>query len=255
MKILAITQARIGSTRFHRKILQTIGERTLLEIHLMRILKSRLVTKIKVATTTEPEASDIALVAAKCGIDVYHGSVDNVLKRLYDTALNEEPDWIVRLTSDCPLIDPELIDMVIRKAVDSDVDYASNTLRPTYPDGLDVEVFKFSALTRAMNEATLQSETEHVTPYIWKNSSYLGGTIFSSDGCENDIDLSGLRLTVDTPEDFMVIHRLVSALGIEKGWRDYVAYLEASPELMALNIHNTRNEGYQKSLQKDQRNG
>lgn len=251
MKILAITQARIGSTRLPEKILKTINGESLLEIHLKRVLQSKLITKLKVATTIEPDAEKIVAVANKVGVEVHKGSVNNVLDRFYQTAKAENPDWVVRLTSDCPLIDPIVIDRVIQFAINNDLDYASNTLDPTYPDGIDTEVFKFSALEKAVNEARLTSELEHVTPYIWKNSTYKGSSIFKSDNVRNNKDYSSIRLTVDTIEDFMVIENLVQLLGNDRPWMDYVEALEKHPEIKDLNDHFTRNEGYEKSLIKD----
>ena len=164
MKIIAITQARIGSTRLPEKILKTINGESLLEIHLKRILQSKLITGLKIATTTEPDSDKIVAIANKLGLSVYKGSINNILARFYQTALSEPPDWVVRLTSDCPFIDPVEIDHVIQLAIDADLDHVSNTLQPTYPDGIDTEVFKFSALERAVKEARLTSELEHVTP-------------------------------------------------------------------------------------------
>ena len=251
MKILAITQARIGSTRLPEKILKTIKGETLLEIHLKRIQKSKLITKIKVATTTEPDAEKIVKIATKLGIEVHKGSINNVLARFYDTAVTENCDWIVRLTSDCPLIDPIEIDKVIKHAIDNNLDYVSNTLEPTFPDGIDVEVFKFSILEKAFNEATLKSELEHVTSYIWKNSSLLGGTLFKSDCIMYPEDYSKIRLTVDTIEDFIVIDKLIGQLGPAKPWIDYVNLLIAHPEIQNINEHFSRNEGYEKSINND----
>lgn len=251
MKIIAITQARIGSTRLPEKILKTINGESLLEIHLRRILQSKLITKLKVATTIEPDAEKIVAVANKVGVEVHKGSINNVLDRFYQTAKAENPVWVVRLTSDCPLIDPIEIDRVIQFAINNDLDYGSNTLDPTYPDGIDTEVFKFSALEKAVNEASLTSELEHVTPYIWKNSTFKGGSIFKSDNVRNEKDYSSIRLTVDTIEDFMVIEKLVQLLGNDKSWMDYVEALEKHPEIKDLNDHFTRNEGYEKSLIKD----
>lgn len=251
MKILAITQARIGSTRLPEKILKTINGESLLEIHLKRVLKSGLITKLIVATTVEPDAEKIVSIANTLGIEVYRGSVNNVLDRFYKSAIPEKPDWVVRLTSDCPLIDPVVIDQVIKYALENDLDYVSNTLEPTYPDGLDTEVFKFSALEKAFNESKLNSEQEHVTPYIWKNSSFKGGDIFSSDCIRNEKDLSTVRLTVDTLEDFMVIEKLIQILGTNKSWMEYVEELEQHTEVKNLNAHFTRNEGYIKSINLD----
>lgn len=251
MKIVAITQARIGSTRLPEKILKTISGQSLLEIHLKRILQSKLITKLKVATTTEPDSDKIVAIAENLRVEVFKGSVDNVLDRFYQTALPENPDWVVRLTSDCPLIDPVEIDKVIGFAIENNLDYASNTLEPTFPDGIDCEVFKFSALVKAVKEAKLTSELEHVTPYIWKNSTFKGGNIFISDCVMNDVDYSSIRITVDTLEDFQVIEKLVHLLGTDKPWIEYVKAMELNPEIKKTNEHFTRNEGYEKSINKD----
>ena len=136
MKVLAITQARYGSTRLPAKILKEVNGVTLLEIHLRRILQSKMITKLKVATTDEEGSKYIIDICNKVGVEYHQGSVDDVLDRFYQTAKPENPDYVVRVTSDCPLIDPAIIDQVIKTCIDGDYDYASNTLIPTYPDGM-----------------------------------------------------------------------------------------------------------------------
>lgn len=251
MKILAITQARYGSTRLPAKILKEVNGVSLLEIHLRRILQSKLISKLKVATTTEDGAEHIIDIANKVGVEFYQGAVNDVLDRFYQAAKPESPDYIVRITSDCPLIDPVIIDKVIDVCIESGCDYASNGLFPTYPDGIDVEIFRFSALEKAWNEATLTSDREHVTPYIWRNSTEKGGCLFKSVNVSNDTDWSGERITVDTQDDFLVVRNLIEQVGIDKSCKDYVAYLETHPEIRAINQHNSRNEGYAKSLLND----
>ena len=251
MKVLAITQARYGSTRLPAKILKEVGGMTLLEIHLRRILKSELISKLKVATTPEEGAVYITGIADKLGVSYHKGSVDDVLDRFYQTALPERPDYVVRLTSDCPLIDPEIIDLTIKACIEGGYDYASNTLIPTYPDGMDTEVFKLSALERAWKEARLLSEHEHVTPYIKNNSSVLGGSLFKSFNVVAPTDRSELRMTIDEPRDFELIKALIENVGIDKHCPDYIAYLDAHPEIKALNASIMRNEGYAKSLAND----
>lgn len=251
MKILAITQARYGSTRLPAKILKEVNGMTLLEIHLRRILRSGLISKLKVATTNEEGSDYIVAVANKLGIDCYRGSVDDVLERFYKAAEPEGPDYVVRLTSDCPLIDPNVIDEVIRKCIDSGYDYVSNTLEPTFPDGIDTEVFRFSALEKAYKEADMKSEREHVTPYIWKNSSFKGGDKFTSDNYYNTEDLSAERITVDTPEDFELVRKVINQLGINCPYTDYISFLREQKDIRAINQHFSRNEGYEKSIQND----
>lgn len=251
MKIVAVTQARYGSTRLPAKVLKTVGDKTLLEIHLERILKSQKISKLIVATTIEPQSINIENIARKKGLKCYKGSINDVLDRFYNAVLPEAPDYVVRITSDCPLIDYRVIDKVIEECIDTDCDYVSNTLFPTFPDGTDVEVFKYSALEKAHKEAILKSDREHVTPYIWRNSSAKGGNIFTSKNFSNDIDMSSYRITVDTQEDFDVIKALIESLGTERPWQDYIKYLDNNPAIRDLNSNHTRNEGYAKSLLND----
>lgn len=251
MTILAITQARIGSTRLPAKILKEINGVSLLEIHLQRILKSRFITKLKVATTTEPDTYKIMDIAEKMGVETYQGSINDVLDRFYQTAQPETPDYVVRLTSDCPLIDPNVIDQVIARCLETNCDYASNVLTPTFPDGMDVEVFKFSALEKAFKEATLTSDREHVTPYIWRNSTERGGDLFTSINVANPDDYSEFRITVDTQEDFSLVENLISSIGVDQPFEAYVKFMMDHQEVRKMNQQYARNEGYEKSLLKD----
>ncbi len=251
MKVLAITQARYGSTRLPAKVLKEVNGETLLELHLKRILQAKNVTKLKVATTTEEGADRIVEIAHRLGVETYKGSVDDVLERFYFTAKDENPDYVVRVTSDCPLIDPCEIDKVISTCVSNNLDYASNTLTPTFPDGVDCECFKFSALEKAYKEASLKSEREHVTPYIKKHSTEKGETLFKSMNVTNDEDYSGYRITVDTQEDFDLIRNLIINVGNDKGWKDYVRYLDTHKEVYELNSMHARDEGYAKSIAND----
>ena len=251
MKVLAITQARYGSTRLPAKVLKEVNGETLLELHLKRILQAKKITKLKVATTTEEGADKIVEIAHRVGVETYKGSVDDVLERFFFAARDEAPDYVVRVTSDCPLIDPKEIDKVIEACIFNDLDYASNTLNPTYPDGIDCECFKFSALERAYNEATLKSEREHVTPYIKKHSTEKGGTLFKSLNVTNDKDYSSYRITVDTQEDFELIKNLIINVGNDKGWEEYIAYLHCHKDVYDLNSMHTRDEGHAKSVSND----
>lgn len=251
MKIIAVTQARYGSTRLPAKVLKKVGDKTLLDVHLDRLGKAKNISELIVATTTEPQSSTIEDIAHAHGLKCYKGSIDNVLDRFYQAVASERPDYVVRITSDCPLIDPTLLDKIVEECINGNYDYCSNTLIPTYPDGVDVEVFKFSALEKAHKDAELKSDKEHVTPYIWRNSTVKGGHIFKSHNYENTHDLSSYRITVDTQEDFEVIKALIDALGTEERWEEYIKYLDQHPEIKDQNSNHTRNEGYAKSLLND----
>jgi spore coat polysaccharide biosynthesis protein SpsF len=252
--ILAITQARRGSSRLPDKVLKLVGEKTLLEIHVERILKAKKINQLVIATTITEEDKAIVEVAKKLNLPFYCGSVQNVLDRFYQTALIFKPKWVVRLTSDCPLIDPDLIDDVVNTAIIQDVDYCSNTLHPTFPDGMDVEVFKFSALERAWKETNLKSDTEHVTPYIYKNSTFYNKDIFSAFNYVYSSNYSHVRLTVDESFDFDVIVKLIEKLGTNKDWKSYADYYLLHKNIHFINEHIERNEGYKNSLNNNSTN-
>ena len=251
MKIVAITQARVGSNRLPAKVLKTIDGVSILELHIKRILKSKRISKLIVATTEEPEAIAICDICDESNVGYYRGSMNDVLDRYYKAALAEKPDYLVRITSDCPLIDANLIDQIIDQAIASQIDYISNGLVPCFPDGQDVEVFRFSALTKAWNEATLLSDREHVTPYIWRNSTFKGGNLFSSLNFGVQGDYSSVRITLDEEQDLKVISSLIERLGMEATWLDYANLYLNDQTVSNQNSHITRNEGYIKSLDKD----
>ena len=251
MKIIAVTQARCGSSRLPNKILKTVGDQTLLQLHVARILQAKNITQLIIATTTAPADAVIADLAAQYGVAASRGSEQDVLDRFYQAVKDLQPDYVVRLTSDCPLIDPALIDKVIDFAVSNNLDYCSNTLDPTYPDGQDVEVVRFAALERAWHEAVLPSEREHVTPFVWKNSTYKGGTFFRSDNFSESYDYGHLRMTVDEPQDYEVICDLVAQAGVDKTWLEYAEILNNNAEIRLRNAALGRNEGYAKSIHND----
>lgn len=251
MKILAITQARYGSTRLPAKILKKIAGKTLLEIHLYRILQSKLINELKIATTHEKGAENIINIANKLNIGYYQGSIDDVLERFYKTAESENPDYVVRFTSDCPLIDPSVIDDFIRFAIENDYDYVA-TDSDSYPDGLDTEIFKYSALKKAYLEAEMKSEREHVTPYIWKNGTAKGGHLFRTYHMPcNKGNFGSFRITIDEMEDFEVIRILIERLGYQKEWMEYIDYLINNRDVYNINNQYKRNEGYLKSINND----
>lgn len=247
---LLITQARYGSTRLPGKVLKKINGHSLLEILLSRLAKCKNTDKILIATTDQKQDDLIVQEANKCNTDFFRGSESDVLDRYYKAASHYRPNWIVRITSDCPLIDPALIDEIIGFAQKNKVDYCSNVLIENYPDGQDIEVFTFEALEKAWKEAVLDSDREHVTPYIRKNSSFFQKNAFTSLNYPCESDFSKIRMTVDEQADFDLIERLINDLGIEKTWKEYVEYI-ISNKLTELNSDIIRNEGYLNSIKKD----
>ena len=149
MKVLLITQARIGSTRLPGKVLLPLGEETLLSVHLKRLSQCTTVNKIVVATTFEDSVDRLIDICKESEVDYHQGSLEDVLDRFYQAAIQYQPDWVVRVTSDCPLLDSRVVDQVVQEAIESDVDYCANIITEDFPDGQDVEVFKFSALELA----------------------------------------------------------------------------------------------------------
>lgn len=250
MKILLITQARMGSSRLPGKVLMRVSGHSMLEIQIMRTSKAKRVSKIVVATSDKSDDGLISLEANRLGVGCFRGNETDVLDRFYQAAKLEEPDYVVRLTADCPLIDPTVIDNVIEVALTNDLDYCVNSLQEWFPDGQDTEVFKFSALEKAWKEAILPSEREHVTPYIFNNSTATGGG-FKVGSYDIDENLNHIRMTVDEMEDFEAIGVLVNQLGLDKGWREYADYITRHPEQFK-NQRIIRNEGYIKSLKEDE---
>lgn len=251
MEIIAITQARIGSTRFPSKILKEINRQSLLDIHLKRISKSKLINKIIVASTFEDGVEVIKSIADQNNAFFFQGDLYDVLDRMYQAALLFKPQIVVRLTSDCPLIDSDIIDACIDLLINNKMDYVSNTLHPSFPDGMDVEVMRFEALEQAWSNANLKSEREHVTPYVWKNSDIKGGSLFKAANYTSAIDWSKIRLTVDDINDFELIKHLVDHQGVSKSCAEYVDYILSNPKILEINQVSNRNEGYDKSLSED----
>lgn len=249
-KVIILTQARIGSTRFPQKVLKKIGEESLLSIHLKRLKKSENASKIVVATTFENESDKIVEIAMLENIEAVKGSTDDVLDRFYQAAKNDKPDFVVRVTSDCPLIDHRLIDQVIEMTVQNNLDYGANILLEEFPDGQDIEVIKWSALEKAWLEAKLPSEREHVTPYIRKNTDFNGGTLFKAMNFPANANYNQVRMTVDEPSDLDTITLLISKLGLDESWMTYADYIVENPKVFE-NQKIVRNEGYIKSLEKD----
>jgi glutamate-1-semialdehyde aminotransferase/spore coat polysaccharide biosynthesis protein SpsF (cytidylyltransferase family) len=251
MKVIAVTQARYGSTRLPGKVLLKAGGKPLLRIHMERVMKSKNIHGLILATTFEEQSTLLIDIARELKVPYSQGSTEDVLDRFYNAVKAQAPDYVVRVTSDCPLIDPAVVDEVVNACVTGGYDYCSNTLEPTFPDGADVEVMKFSALENAWKNASKASDREHVTPFIWRNSTVKGGTMFKSMSYRLNKDFSGYRLTVDEQADYELISALVAALGTDKPWKEYVDYVAQEPAMHKLNSSFKRNEGYMKSIQKE----
>lgn len=248
---IVVLQARLGSTRLPRKVLADLCGKPLLRRVIDRARAIPGIDEVVLATTELPADRQLVSLARQWNVPVYAGSPEDVLDRYYKTLRRFPAETIVRVTADCPLLDPSISGAVLSRFREGDVDYATNTNPPTYPDGLDTEVFAFATLERAWKEARLQSEREHVTPYIWKNPDR-----FRLANVVNDIDLSAYRWTVDEAADLDFVRRVYTRLlaehGEERGMAGVLALLEREPDLVAVNAGITRDEGYARSLREDQ---
>lgn len=249
IKTLAIIQSRANSTRLPGKVTKKIQGKSLIELMVERVRRAKKLDMIVLATSTSTSDDIIKQICDDISLPCFRGNLNNVLDRFYQAALLYQPNTVIRLTGDCPLIDPDLIDKMIDLFYISDCDYLSNTIKPTFPDGLDCEIMNFYSLQNAHNNAKLQSEIEHVTPYINKHPE-----IYKLENFENNIDLNNLRWTVDEPEDFVFVKKVYEALYPEKtnfNMTDILDLLEKQPALKNINNSFIRNEGFQKSLNAD----
>ncbi|MBN2328959.1 MAG: glycosyltransferase family protein [Candidatus Omnitrophica bacterium] len=245
--IMAVIQARMGSTRLPGKVLMEIGGKPALYHVVSRVRKAAAIDRVVVAATRNPIDDPLQACCETLGVACFRGDEDDVLDRFYQTAVQYPADVIVRITADCPLLDPNVTDHVVHAFLEGQCDYASNTQVCTYPDGLDTEVFSFQALERAWREARLLSEREHVTPYIKNHPE-----IFRLKSVENDCDLSALRWTLDEPTDLEFIRAVYENISCEFfGMEEILTLLQSHPDIGRINQGIERNEGYQKSLRED----
>ena len=238
----------MGSSRLPNKVLMKVnGEQTVLEHVIKQLSFCKSISKIIVATTNLKQDDVIEELVKKLEIDVFRGDSSDVLDRYYQCAKKFNLDNIVRITSDCPLIDPEIVDKVIRKYEIEKFDYVTNTLIRTFPIGLDAEIFSFDVLEKTWKNAILPSEREHVTPFIRNKKMD-----FSVGNIEHEEDLSKIRVGLDRKEDYELIKIIVN--DFEKRpifLQDIIKLFENKPELMRINEHIQHDEGMKKSLELD----
>ncbi|OWP62335.1 acylneuraminate cytidylyltransferase [Hymenobacter amundsenii] len=233
-KVGIISQARMTSTRLPGKVLRPVGGRPLLDYHVARLQASGL--PLYLATTTNATDDPLAAFGAAHQLPVWRGPEDDVLARYHQCAAAHALDVIVRVTSDCPLLDGSLLAAAVAQylAADNPRLYLSNVLERTYPRGFDFEIFSRELLNEAFQHATTASDREHVTPYIHQNRS--GQVQFAH--VTRPTDRSAYRLTVDTAEDFELIRRLLEEYQADTlGAEELITLLEERPELAALNAH------------------
>jgi len=239
LKTIAIVQARMGSTRLPGKVMYPIHGVPLIELLLKRLAQAKRINTIIVATSKNPENKPLIDHIRKLGIDVFEGSENDVLERYHQAAKPYQPDAVVRITGDCPLVDPQLVDSLIASFASQKVDYLTNTNPPSYPDGLDIAVFKFAALEIAAQKAKTPYEREHVTPYIYESGH------FKAANFANQYDFSRERWTVDEPDDLKVVEAIFKHFdpSIDFSWTEVMELKKKNPKVFAANQHLVRNEG------------
>ena len=232
MKTVAIIQARMGSTRLPGKVIMDLGGDTVLARVVRRLCRAKFVDEIVIATTSSDADDAIVRECERLGVPWFRGSEDDVLDRYYQAAQTYAAGAVVRITSDCPLIDPELVDGTIRVFQEQHCDYASNLFPRTYPRGLDTEVFTVAALERDWREARAPYQREHVTPFLYEHPE-----LFRLVSLRGRIDYSQYRWTLDTAEDLQLLRAIYARFSNQDnfGWREAVALMEREPELAELN--------------------
>jgi spore coat polysaccharide biosynthesis protein SpsF len=235
MNIGIVTQARMTSTRLPGKVLKPVLDKPLLQYHLEQLQRVQLADRIIVATTINATDNPIIEWCDRLAIAYYRGSENDVLSRYYHAAKTYQIDPIIRVTSDCPLIDPEIVDCLIQNYLDRQppVDYLSNCLERTYPRGMDAEIFSFKSLKEAFQEATAQPDREHVTPFIYRQPQR-----YRIAHLKDKEDNSHHRWTVDTPEDFQLIKKIIISLSLETqdfSLKNYLNSIEKHPEWSKIN--------------------
>lgn len=249
--ILGLLQARVSSTRLPGKVLLPVLGEPLLARQLERVRRATSLDRLVVCTSDRASDAPLAELCGRLDVACFRGSLDDVLDRCWRAAAAHRPEHVVRLTGDCPLADPAVLDQVVAAHLSGGHDYTSNCLVRTFPDGLDVEVLRFACLEEARREARLPSEREHVTPFVWRAPErYDLGSVTRSP------DLSHLRWAVDEPADLEVVRRIYAALYPRDpafATDDVLALLAREPELAAGNAAIPTNAGWQRSLEDDRR--
>ncbi len=245
----AIVQARLSSTRLPGKVILPLEGKPVLWHVLNRVRCAKSLEVVVLATSASPEDVPLKAIADEFGIPTFFGSLNDLLSRYYHAALQYGVDPIVRVTADCPMIDPEIIDEVVRHFFDGNYDYFG--LSGSFPDGLDTTVYSFKALQAAFNEARLPSEREHVGAGFFERNSER----FKIGGYEKFSGKAHYRWTIDEAEDYeflKVVFKALYAEGRPFSYRDVFDYLKRYPETQKINAHIVRNEGYLKSLREDE---
>ena len=247
MKPIAIIQVRMGSTRLPGKVLKKLNGITVLESLLNQLNYSKLLNDKIIATTSNSEDDVIVNFCKSKEIKYFRGSQDDVLDRYYNCAKKFSINTIIRITSDCPLMDPQVVDDVIDFYLKNSYDYVNNFYKRTYPYGNDVEIFSLKVLEKVWEKATKPSEREHVTPYIYNNPDE-----FSLGWIENKENLSEFHWTIDRKEDLIFVQNIFKKISKRPIlMKDIIDVIKDDPSLLEINKNTNPNEGYLKSIKEE----
>ena len=232
-KIFTFVQARLGSKRFKNKVLKKIFGKPLIKILLDRLKYSKMSKKIIVLVPSNNKNDQLFNLIKKFKYPVFRGSENDVLDRFYKAAIYYNADVVIRITADCPLIDPDIIDKAVKLFRKKKVDYLSNVRPPTFPDGLDVEVFSFNSLKYAWKNAKMKYDREHVTPFIVRSKK------FKTFNFRNNIDYSDERFTVDKKEDFILIKNIIKKFypNSRFSWKKIISLKKKNAEMFKINSY------------------
>ena len=239
MKVVAIVQARTGSSRLPNKVMKIVEGKPVIELLFLRLNKAKNINQIILATSDLKRDDILAQHIKNIGFEVFRGSESNVLERFFYASEEYKADIVIRITGDCPLVDSSIIDEMVKKFKTSSLDYFSNIDPPTFPDGLDVEIFTKSSLSEVFKLAKSSFDKEHVTPF------YRSSKIFKTGCFRNSQDLSGMRFTLDEKLDLIFIENVFKYFkpDIFFSWEKVSILMNSKTSIMGLNQNIPRNEG------------
>ncbi len=255
VKVVAIVQARMNSKRLPGKVLKTLAGKSILELIYKRLKKSKLINEIIFALPDNNSSIPIVDFLVNKNINYTLGSENNLISRYWIAANTTKADYIVRITADCPFVEPTIIDFMLDKMLSSDIDLITNVIPPSWPDGLDINIFTYKTLKLAFKEAKLDSEREHVVPWMWNNSNLNNKNTLKAFNFLAPMDISQYRWTLDTEEDYNFFSLTAKKLSwknlVNMSWKDFLSFYNTNQEILLVNNKIHRDEGYKNSLEKD----
>lgn len=256
--IIAIVQARMNSTRLYGKVLKLIKGVTFLELLIRRLKNCNNINKIVLAFPNNNSSVPLIQLSKKIRVEYVLGSEENLLSRYKKAAIKMNADYIIRITSDCPLVDPSLLDNMISLIVKNKYDIITNVIPPTWPDGLDINIFTKNLLLEANKHATLNSDKEHVVPWMWRNSELKNNKKYKGYNYKCPKNYSKLRWTLDNKSDLLFFNKLSEKLSLKElekiSFYELLELLKVYEDLSLINAGNIRDIGYTNSLKFDYEN-